>query len=73
MKNIDIPGLAMTRSMGDKVGMEAGVNAEPGKLFCLILEIITAELTKEDKFLVVATDGVWEYLENEDVKIYSEK
>jgi hypothetical protein len=28
---MDMPGLAMTRSMGDKVGVQAGVIAEPGK------------------------------------------
>jgi hypothetical protein len=35
LKNEDIPGLAMTRSMGDIAGSMAGVIAEPGifKLF----------------------------------------
>ena len=31
LKNEDIPGLAMTRSMGDATGCMAGVIAEPGK------------------------------------------
>lgn len=30
MNTIDIPGLAMTRSMGDKVGAQAGVICEAG-------------------------------------------
>jgi len=25
------------------------------------------DLTEEDKFIVVASDGLWEYLENDDV------
>ena len=29
LKNAEIPGLAMTRSFGDKVGCQAGVIAEP--------------------------------------------
>lgn len=31
LKNEDIPGLAMTRSFGDKVAASVGVTAEPGK------------------------------------------
>lgn len=30
LKHIDAPGLAMTRSFGDKVGLQAGIIAEPG-------------------------------------------
>lgn len=29
MKNIRSPGLAMTRSFGDKAGMKAGTTSEP--------------------------------------------
>lgn len=29
MKDVMMPGLAMTRSMGDKAGIKAGTNAEP--------------------------------------------
>lgn len=29
MKNIQMPGLAMTRSFGDKAGIKAGTNGEP--------------------------------------------
>jgi hypothetical protein len=28
---MDMPGLAMTRSFGDKIGVQAGVIADPGK------------------------------------------
>jgi serine/threonine protein phosphatase PrpC len=30
-------------------------------------EIIDFTITPEDKFIVIASDGVWEYLSNEDV------
>ena len=59
MQFIDAPGLAMTRSMGDKAGAQAGVIAEP--------EIKEFKIEKEDRFIVVASDGVWEYLSNEDI------
>lgn len=54
-----MPGLAMTRSMGDKAGIKAGTNAEP--------ELVEHTLGTNDKLIVVASDGVWEYLENEEV------
>jgi len=30
-------------------------------------EVTSLELTEEDKFIVIASDGVWEWLENERV------
>jgi serine/threonine protein phosphatase PrpC len=59
LKNEDIPGLAMTRSFGDQVAARVGVNAVP--------EMGELELTKEDKFIVLASDGIWEFLKNIDV------
>ncbi|CAD8086954.1 unnamed protein product [Paramecium primaurelia] len=56
---IQAPGLAMSRSLGDKVGAQAGVTAEP--------EIKQYAITGQDHFIVVASDGVWEYLSNEEV------
>jgi len=59
LKSQDAPGLAMSRSMGDSVAASVGVIAEP--------ETLTMQLTSDDKFLVVASDGVWEFLDNDDV------
>lgn len=59
LKHEDIPGLAMTRSFGDEAAARVGVVAEP--------EILELDLGKDDKFLVLASDGVWEFLSNEDV------
>ena len=50
----------MTRSMGDKIGAQAGVIAEP--------EILEFTTQPSDKFIVIASDGVWEYLTNEEVQ-----
>lgn len=59
LKHEDIPGLAMTRSMGDAVACEGGVHAEP--------EIFEFTITKQDKMIVLASDGVWEFLSNQEV------
>ena len=59
LKSEDIPGLAMTRSFGDAIAARVGVNAVP--------EIKEFTLTTDDKIIVLASDGVWEFLENQEV------
>ena len=49
----------MTRSMGDGVAHSVGVTADP--------EVKEFTLGLNDKFIVIASDGVWEFLSNEDV------
>jgi len=58
-RDVDMPGLAMARSFGDLAAEAVGVFAEP--------EITCTTLTKNDKFLIFATDGVWEFLSSTDV------
>ena len=56
---MDVPGLAMSRSLGDTVAHTAGVISEP--------EFTERELNPdEDKFILVATDGLWEFMTNEE-------
>jgi serine/threonine protein phosphatase PrpC len=59
----------MTRSFGDEVASRVGVTAEPGKLKPLFyfLEILELDLCPDDKFIVLASDGVWEFLSNEEI------
>lgn len=59
LQNEEIPGLAMSRSFGDRVAHSVGVSAEA--------ETWEFTLGLHDKFLVIASDGVWEFLSNEDV------
>lgn len=59
LKTEDVPGLAMTRSFGDGVAHSVGCNAEP--------EMSEYTFNKDDKVVVIASDGVWEFLENIDV------
>ena len=54
-----VPGLAMSRVIGDTIAHSVGVVAEP--------EVSTHELDVKDEFLVVASDGVFEFLSNHDV------
>ena len=55
----DYPGTAFTRSFGDAVAEELGVIALP--------EMLTHDLTPEDKIIVLASDGVFEFLTNQSV------
>lgn len=59
IKDYDVPGLAMSRSFGDAVASSVGVLSEP--------EVDEHEFLEEDKFVVLATDGVWEFMENSEV------
>ena len=54
-----MPGLAMSRSFGDEVAHSAGVVVDP--------EIMEYKLLKEDKFIVLASDGIWEFISNDEV------
>eukprot|EP01083_Nonionella_stella_P097266 273392_1 len=53
------PGLAMSRSIGDSVGHEIGVISTP--------EITVHKISSTDRFLVVGSDGLFEFMENERV------
>lgn len=58
-KDKEYPGCAFTRSLGDSIGEKIGIHAEP--------EIVTADLTQNDEVMVIATDGVFEFLTNQNV------
>jgi serine/threonine protein phosphatase PrpC/CRP-like cAMP-binding protein len=57
--NGDYPGTAFTRSLGDAMAEDLGVYAEP--------EMITREIKPEDRVIVVASDGIYEFLTNQSV------
>ena len=60
-KNKRYPGLTMTRAFGDFNAEELGVNTIPD-----IKEYDIYE--KKPKIIVLATDGIWQFLSNEQVK-----
>ncbi|KAG6723609.1 hypothetical protein I3843_03G210700 [Carya illinoinensis] len=53
------PGTAFTRSIGDSIAESIGVVATP--------EIVVLELTADHPFLVLASDGVFEFLSSQTV------
>lgn len=54
--NGNFPGSAFTRSLGDAYAKSCGVIASP--------EFTIQKLTPKDKFLIIASDGVFEFLTN---------
>mmetsp|Transcript_18623 Transcript_18623/g.54604 ORF Transcript_18623/g.54604 Transcript_18623/m.54604 type:complete len:1074 (-) Transcript_18623:321-3542(-) len=53
----DYPGCAFTRSIGDAIAEDIGVFAEP--------ELMSKELTVNDKFVLIASDGIFEFITNQ--------
>ena len=54
----DLPGLAMSRSLGDVVAHSVGVISTP--------EVEERVMTEDDRALVLATDGLWEFVKSEE-------
>ena len=59
IKDKNIPGLAMSRSLGDRIFDSVGVISTPD-ILCFKHKII-------DKFIVIASDGLWMYVSNQEV------
>ena len=51
-------GLALTRSFGDEILSKIGVICEP--------EVKEFILDKDDKFIIIGTDGLWEYITSQE-------
>ena len=58
IKEEEVPGLAMTRSFGDRVAATVGVISEP--------EIKEFLFDEGDKFMIVASDGIWEFISSQE-------
>ena len=58
-KNKNYPGLAMSRSLGDFKGKQCGIIPIP--------EIIEYDLNEKSRYMVICSDGVWEFLSNQKV------
>ena len=59
VRKTNYPGLALSRSLGDSACKKIGVTADP--------EIKDFKLMPEDKFIVIASDGLWEFMSNHEV------
>ena len=58
IKEEEVPGLAMTRSFGDRVAATVGVMSEP--------EIKEFNFEEEDKYMIIASDGIWEFISSQE-------
>ena len=58
LKEDNVPGLAMSRSFGDEVAHTVGVISQP--------EIFEYNFINEDKFILIASDGIWEFISSDE-------
>lgn len=58
LKGREYPGLSMTRAIGDLVSQSIGVICVP--------QTSEIELTAEDEFIILCSDGVWEFISDEE-------
>ena len=58
IKEEEVPGLAMTRSFGDRVAATVGVMSEP--------EIKEFNFDENDKYMIIASDGIWEFISSQE-------
>ncbi|XP_078436025.1 putative protein phosphatase 2C 73 isoform X2 [Wolffia australiana] len=59
LPNENCPGLAMARAFGDFILKEFGIISTP--------QVSYRRLTDKDEFVVLATDGVWDVMTNQEV------
>lgn len=62
----ELPGLAMSRSIGDGIGKTIGVIATPVYHYFTIYP-------ENDQYIVMASDGIWDVMENMEVIVFIEK
>lgn len=67
LAEVDVPGLAMSRSIGDEVSQTVGVISVP--------EVVAHDITEDDLFIIWASDGVWEFISSEEAikLVYAER
>jgi len=58
LKNAPLPGLNMSRSLGDLIAKQAGVISTPHKAIHAIVP--------SDRALILASDGLWDFVTNEE-------
>ncbi|MCQ2819863.1 MAG: protein phosphatase 2C domain-containing protein, partial [archaeon] len=57
--------LMLTRSLGDKEMKQYGVISEP--------YVSNKKITDEDNYIVIASDGIWDVIKEEDLSIYAQE
>lgn len=57
-KDMKYPGIAMSRALGDAIAQTVGVTCIP--------EVSSYEIKYEDQFILVCSDGVWEFISSQE-------
>ncbi|KAE8887374.1 hypothetical protein PF005_g19873 [Phytophthora fragariae] len=71
LQDVDMPGLAMSRSFGDAVAKTVGVTAEPDVTIVERLQFSSTDADSKDgerpaAFAVLASDGIWEFMSTDE-------
>ncbi|EGZ24991.1 hypothetical protein PHYSODRAFT_256952 [Phytophthora sojae] len=69
LQDVDMPGLAMSRSFGDSVAKTVGVTAEPDVTIVERLQFSSTEAKNDERpaaFAVLASDGIWEFMSTDE-------
>lgn len=61
-KSMDYPGLAMSRSLGDKLAQDCGVTWEPS------IKSLLLDFERNQYVLINASDGIWDGVTEPNVK-----
>ena len=59
-KGCDYPGIAISRSLGDKIAESIGVIWEP--------DILEFDIESNSKYIIMGSDGLFDYLTNDEIK-----
>ena len=59
LSHIDLPGLTITRSIGDTIATTVGVISNP--------EFTIHHIENATRYLIVATDGIWDMMTNKEI------
>lgn len=74
LQDVDMPGLAMSRSFGDAVAKTVGVTAEPDVTSVEKVEFRSTDNKTEERrplaFAVLASDGIWEFMTTDECVQY---
>lgn len=66
LKDRWIPGLAISRAFGDHIAKEAGVISSPDITTLNLKSLSSGSTEKSRKIMIVGTDGLWEWIDNQE-------
>eukprot|EP00752_Nemacystus_decipiens_P018531 g16614.t1 len=69
LKDVDVPGLAMSRTLGDVVAHTVGVTSDPDTYRCDLDDqggVDGGGDAREAALLILATDGLWEFISDQE-------